>query len=268
MGGAGRWGGTAGHRLTMSRLNAVIVCSVAIGLVAGSSCRRTPDLENGSAGPPAARGSVRGHVRVSGPVPENDPIRMSADPMCNTANAGRRVLDEGVAAAPDGSLATVFVELVGNFPDAPVPAEPVSIDQKGCVYRPRVIGLRAGQALQVRNSDDGLHNVHGISTDRDGFNVSQPLSGTINTFHPHDPGILRLKCDVHTWMVAFVGVVDHPYFAVTGADGAFAFRDVPAGTYSVRTWHERFGTITTPVHVEGGHDAEAGIDIVYRDTPH
>jgi plastocyanin len=191
---------------------------------------------------------------------------MNADPMCNKANGGQLVPDEGVIAADDGSLANVFVELVGNIPDTPVPAEPVTIDQRGCVYRPRVIGIRLGQALQIRNSDDGLHNVHGVSSDRDDFNVSQPISGMTNTFHPHDPGILRLKCDVHTWMVGFVGVVNHPFFAVTGADGAFTLHDVPEGTYSVRTWHELFGAITTPVHVEGGHDAD--VDILYRSTLH
>jgi plastocyanin len=241
-----------------------LVCLIAIG-VAVSACRKTPDLAAGSAGPPVARGSLRGHVRVIGPVPENDAIRMSADPMCSKANGGQRVLDEAVEAAADGSLANVFVELVGNLPETPVPAEPVSIDQRRCVYRPRVIGIRAGQALQVRNSDDGLHNVHGVSDDRDDFNISQPVSGMINTFHPQNPGILRLKCDVHTWMVAFVGVVNHPFFAVTGADGAFSLHDVPEGTYSVRTWHERFGTITTPVRVDGGHDAD--MDVVYRRTP-
>ena len=242
----------------------VIICVAAICAVAVSSCRKPADLEDGPAVSPAARGSVRGHVRIDGPVPANDVIRMNADPMCNKANGGQRVPDEGVAAAADGSLANVFVELVGDFPDTPVPAEPVSIVQRGCMYRPRVIGLRVGQALQIRNSDDGLHNVDGVSTERDDFNVSQPLSGMTNTFHPRDPGILRLKCDVHTWMVAFVGVVAHPFFAVTGADGAFTLRDVPEGAYSVRTWHERVGTITAPVRVEGGHDAN--VDIVYRDA--
>jgi plastocyanin len=250
----------------------VSVCVVAIGLVAVSSCRKALDPGDGSAGPPVVRASVRGHVRVAGPVPESDAIRMNADPMCNKANGGQRVLDEGVKAAGDGSLANVFVELVGNLPDTPVPTEPVSIDQRGCVYRPRVIGVRAGQALQIRNSDDGLHNihgvhgVHGVSNDRDDFNVSQPMSGMVNTFHPHDPGILRLKCDVHTWMVAFVGVVNHPFFTVTGADGAFALHDVPEGNYTVRTWHETFGEITTPVRIEGGHDA--GVDIVFRPALH
>jgi len=242
------------------------ICVLTIGLVAVASCRKTADREDGSAAPPVARGSVRGHVHVIGPLPERDTIRMNADPMCTKANGGQRVLDEGVLAADDGSLANVFVELVGNLPETPVPAEPVSIDQRGCMYRPRVIGILAGQALQIHNSDDGLHNVHGMLPDRDDFNVSQPLSGMTNTFHPHELGVLRLKCDVHTWMVAFVGVVNHPFFAVTGADGAFALHDVPEGTYNVRTWHETLGTITSSVRIEGGRDAE--VDIVYRQALH
>jgi plastocyanin len=231
-----------------------IACVLVIG-VAASACRQRADLDSDSNAPPTARGTVQGRVRLTGAAPANDVIRMNADPMCVKASRGSHVADEAVLAATDSSLANVFVELVGNFPDTPVPAEPVSIDQRGCVYSPRVVGLRAGQALQVRNSDDGLHNVHGTSTDRDGFNVSQPMSGMVNTFRPRDPGILRLQCDVHTWMVAFVGVVNHPYFAVTAADGAFTLRDVPEGTYQLRAWHEKLGTIASEIRVDAARPA-------------
>jgi plastocyanin len=230
-------------------------------VVFAASCRKSAHLQDDVASTPVTRGSVRGHVHLTRPVPENEPLRMGADPMCKKANGGAQVLDQAVVAAPDGALANVFVELVGDFPETPVPAEPVSIDQRRCVYQPRVVGIRAGQALQISNSDDGLHNVHGVSTDRDSFNVGQPTSHIVNTFHPHDPGILRLKCDVHTWMVAFVGVVSHPYFAVTGADGAFSLRDVPTGTYKLRAWHERFGTIESQVRIEADH--EAALEMTY-----
>ncbi len=243
----------------------LVTCSIALGLVAGVSCRNTSDRSEGAGTAPAPRGSVNGHVRARGTVPQNDTIRMSADPMCAKAGAGSHVVDDAVISAPDGSMANAFVELVGDFPDTPVPAEPVSVDQRGCIYRPRVVGVRAGQPLIVRNSDDGLHNVHGVSTGRDGFNVSQPMSGMANTFHPRDPGILSLKCDVHTWMVAFVGVVNHPYFAVTDKDGSFELHDVPAGTYDVRAWHERLGIVTLPVRVESGRAADA--EIVYSAPP-
>ena len=243
-----------------------IACVLAIGVVA-SSCRKPADIDSEAAAAPVARGTLHGHVRVTGAVPANDVIRMNADPMCLKATGGSHAADEAVIAAADGSLANVFVELVGNFPDTPAPADPVSIDQRGCMYNPRVVGLRAGQAVQVRNSDDGLHNVHGVSTDRDGFNVSQPMSGLVNTFRPRDAGILRLKCDVHTWMVAFVGVVNHPYFAVTGADGTFALRDVPEGTYEVRAWHEQLGTIASQVRVESAHEANLEMSYSGRAAP-
>jgi plastocyanin len=237
-----------------------IACVLVVG-VAASSCHRSVDIESEVSTPPVPRGVVHAHVRVTGPVPSNEVIRMNADPMCLKAAGGSHATDEAILAAADGSLANALVELVGNFPDTPVPGEPLSIEQRGCVYRPRVVGLRAGQALQVRNSDDGLHNVHGVSTDRDGFNVSQPMSGMVNTFRPHDPGILRLKCDVHTWMVAFVGVVNHPYFAVTGRDGDVALRDVPEGTYEVRAWHEQLGTILSQVRVDSAR--EASVEMTY-----
>src|SRR5262245_5221841 len=126
-----------------------ITVLIVAACVTASACRNGPDTRTGSPAPGVGRGSVQGHVRLDGPVPENDAVRVSADPMCSKATGGRRVFDEAVVAAPDGSLGNVFVELVGTFPDMPVPAEPVSIDQDGCVYRPRVAGVRVGQALQV-----------------------------------------------------------------------------------------------------------------------
>jgi plastocyanin len=229
---------------------------VTLGIVSTVGCAKAPERPNAL----TTHGAVHGRVRVNGPVPGSDTIHMNADPMCARANAGQPVQNEAVIAAADGGLANAFVELVGTFPDTAVPADPVTIDQRGCVYRPRVVGLRLGQTLKVRNSDDGLHNVHGTSTPRDSFNVGQPMAGLVNDFHPRDPGRLQLKCDVHTWMVAFVGIVDHPYFAVTGADGTFTLPDVPAGTYGLRTWHERLGVKTTQVHVEGGQDAAPEIE--------
>jgi plastocyanin len=241
-----------------------VACLLALG-VAATSCRKAEGIEDQAIVTPVARGAMRGHVHVTGAVAPNDTIRMNADPMCRKATGGTHVTDDAVVAASDGSLANVFVELVGTFPDTPVPTDPVSIDQSACLYRPRVVGLRAGQALQVRNSDDGLHNVHGIATDRDGFNVSQPMRGMVNTFRPRDAGILRLKCDVHTWMVAFVGVVNHPYFAVTSADGAFAIHDIPEGTYEVRAWHEQLGTISSHVRIDS--TKEASLEMNYSGKP-
>jgi plastocyanin len=238
-----------------------MTCLIVIAVIAAASCRKSTDVRHDLASTPVTRGSVSGHVHLTGPVPDNNALPMSADPMCKKATDGQRVMDDAVIAGPDGALANVFVELVGDFPDTPAPVDPVSVDQRACVYRPRVTGIRAGQPLQIRNSDDGLHNVHGVSTARDSFNVGQPMANIVNTFHPRDAGILRLKCDVHPWMVAFVAVVNHQYFAVTDADGAFFLRDVPTGTYNLRAWHERFGTIVSQIRIDA--DQEMTLELAY-----
>jgi hypothetical protein len=194
------------------------------------------------------------------PPTENDVIRMRADPMCGKASGGQRVVQETVVASEDGSLANVFVQLQGVFPSQPAPSAPVTIDQRGCIYSPRVVGLQMGQPLRVQNSDPGLHNVHGVSG-QDEFNIGQPLAGMVNTIQLNHEGIVRLQCDVHGWMVAFVGVVRHRYFAVTGRAGTFELRDVPIGTYTVRSWHERYGALTASVRVQTGQVAD--VDFVY-----
>jgi hypothetical protein len=229
-------------------------------LIMAAACRRASTPE--SAPPPAGGyGTVRGRIRLAVPPPPPEPIRMNADPMCRNAHEGRTMVQEAVVTGADGSLANVFVRLQGDFPDHPAPAAPVTIDQRGCIYTPRVVGLQLGQPLRVANSDPGLHNVHGVSTEGDGFNIGQPLAGLTNTFHPQHEGILRLQCDVHVWMFAFVGVVKHPYFAVTTTDGTFELRDVPVGVQTVRAWHEQYGDLSSSVRVEPGQ--VTAVDIWY-----
>jgi plastocyanin len=232
------------------------------------SCRRTPPEESSLAPEPsAARGTIRGHVRLTGPAPEEVPIRMRADPMCDKANGGKTVRWEAVVADADGNLANVFVRLQGSFPSAAAPTTAVTIDQRGCLYVPRVVGLQLGQPLRVLNSDPGLHNVHGTTKGTDGFNIGQPMAGMVNEFHLKEEGILHLQCDVHSWMVAFVGVVNHPYFAVTGAPGTFEIRDVPVGTHAIEAWHEQYGTLAASVRVEANAVADVNFSYTGQEKP-
>jgi len=202
----------------------------------------------------AGRGTIKGHIRLNGKLPGNPVIRMGVDPMCAKINAGKRVIQETVVASLDGSLANAFVYLSGTFPSTPVPSEPVTLDQQSCIYRPRVIGLRVGQTLQVKNSDALLHNVHGISVHPEGsFNVGQPVAGMVNKFTLKNEEIMfQLKCDVHRWMIAYIGVVNHPYFAVSDTAGTFEIRNVPAGMQTIKVWHEHYGTLTQTLSVKGG----------------
>ena len=199
---------------------------------------------------------------LTGKPPGNPFIRMGVDPKCSALNAGHRVIQESAMVTADGSVANVFVRLDGTFPKTAVPTEPVVIEQRACVYRPRVIGMRVGQTLQIRNDDDLLHNVHSSSAVGNSFNVGQPKAGIVFSFTPRaEEMMLPLGCDVHRWMTAYVGIVSHPYFSVSGPDGTFSIAKVPAGTYTIKTWHERFGELTKKVTVKPG--ATTTIDFAY-----
>src|SRR5262249_35790397 len=136
-------------------------------------------------------------------------------------------------------------------------ATPVDIDQRGCIYTPRVVGLQIGQPLRVRNSDPGLHNVHGGVGSSAEFNIGQPMAGMANEISLKQDGILRLQCDVHGWMAAFGGVVNHPYLGVPDGGGTYEIRDAPVGPHTISAWHERYGRLTSTVRVEGAAPSPA-----------
>ena len=185
------------------------------------------------------------------------------DPKCADMNRGRQVIQEQAMVTADGSVANVFVRLDGTFPQTPVPAAPVVIDQRSCVYGPRVVGVRVGQHLQIRNDDSLLHNVHSSSASSNGFNVGQPVAGAVFDFVPKSPEVMvKLGCDVHRWMTAFVGVMPHPYFAVSDGQGRFSIAGVPPGSYTIKSWHEQFGEQVHRVVVKSAGTATA--DFSYR----
>ena len=192
-------------------------------------------------------------------------IRMGMDPKCAALNAGTRVFDSAVVAQADGSLADVFVRVDGAFPQMAPPTEPVVVAQRRCVYGPRVVGMRVGQTLRIRNDDELLHNVHSSSAKGNAFNVGQPKAGIVFDFTPKTEEIMvKLGCDVHRWMTAYVGVVSHPYFGVSGGGGLFEIDHVPAGTYTIRAWHERLGELSKSVTVRAG--AVSTVDLAYPES--
>jgi len=198
-------------------------------------------------------GTIKGHVKLTGKLPGNPIIRMGMDPMCSKMNAGKRMIQEYVVASIDGSLANVFVRLQGNFSKTPVPAQPVVIDQHQCVYGPRVVGARVGQTVQIKNSDNLLHNIDASSAQKNGFNFAQPRAGLVYEFKPKTEEVmLHLKCDVHNWMNAYIGIVDHPYFSVSNTMGNYEIVNVPPGTYTIEAWQERLGTVKKTITVKAG----------------
>ena len=198
-------------------------------------------------------GTIEGHVKLTGTPPPNAVIKMGADPNCLKINAGKRVLQQTVVTAADGRLMNVFVNVKGSFPQAAASTASAIIDQQGCVYHPRVQGVRVGQTLEVKNSDATLHNIHSMSTRGSDFNVGQPLAGMVYKYQlKTEEVMLHVKCDVHSWMTGYIGVVSHPYFAVTDATGTFTIPNVPAGRQTVQVWHEQYGALTQFVDVKAG----------------
>ena len=194
----------------------------------------------------ATAGTIKGRVLLEGTAPENSVIKMSSDTACGAAET------RGESYVVDhGGLKNTFVYIkdgLGNKYIFDNPTTPVVIDQKGCHYVPHVVGVRTTQPLEIVNSDATLHNVHGMPKDNREFNQGQPVQGLKNDFTFNAAEVLiPLKCDVHSWMNAYVGVVDHPFFAVTGDGGAFELRGVPPGTYTVEAVHEKLGRVSMPV---------------------
>ena len=198
---------------------------------------------------PETAGSIAGTVRLEGTPPPAETVVMKSDPYC---------VDNGGSVTPafvtgtTGALQNVFVYVKEGLGDLrfPVPDTPVVLDQKGCVYHPHVFGIQVGQNLEILNSDTTLHNVHAIPEQNREFNRAQAEVGTRHThvFSTREV-MVPFKCNVHNWMTAFVGVLDHPFFAVTGADGTFRIEGLPPGTYTIEAWHEKLGTRTQTVTI-------------------
>ena len=240
----------------MTSLRQVVCGILVVGLAAGTAACgggsettvETPAAPVTNPVDPATAATVTGRVTLMGQVPAALPITMASDPRCTKTGA----VTETVVADAKGGLQNVFVYVkdgLGNLA-FPVPTTPVVLDQKGCQYRPHVFGVRVGQPVEILNSDATLHNIHAWPVTNQEFNVGQALQGLrhTHTFSTSEV-MVPFKCDVHKWMNAFVGVVDHPFFAVTGADGTFTLKGLPPGTYTVEAWHEKLGTQTQSVTV-------------------
>ena len=213
-------------------------------------------------------GTIKGQVKLTGTLPRNAPIQMGADPNCLKINAGKRVVQETVLLAADGGLGNVFVHVQGTFPPSAAPSASVVIDQQGCVYHPRIQGARVGQTLEVKNSDQTLHNIHSMTTKSNAFNRGQPQAGMVAKFPlKAEEVMLHIKCDVHPWMVGYLGVVSHPYFAVTDATGSFTIANVPAGQHTVQVWHERYGALTQTLEVKAGATTTADFSYTGNEKP-
>ena len=232
-----------------------LALSLAAALAAGACGQKKSEAPAGP--PPNAKrvdaskaGTIAGRVAFEGQAPANAQIKMSGDPVCMRENKDGASFETFVVDA--GGLENVFVYvkngLDGYYFDTPT--EPVKLDQKGCRYHPHVFGVQVGQPLEVSNSDPTLHNVHALPSVNQEFNASTPFTGTrITKRFTAREIMVPFKCDVHGWMNAYAGIVDHPYFAVSANGGKFELKGLPAGTYTIEAWHEKLGTETQSVTI-------------------
>jgi plastocyanin len=203
------------------------------------ACTQEKAPDRGPASPTPAPGvaaSVSGEVLFRGDLPAPTELRMTGD--CAGTVSGQ---DVQVA---HGKLANAFVYVREGLEGVVFgrPQEPVVVDQLGCVFVPHVIGVQSGQPITFKNSDPTLHNVHTMPDKSRAANFGLGVKGASRTIQFGSPEVMvTVKCDVHPWMRAFIGVLDHPHFAVTGADGTFRFENLPPGDYVIESWHERFG---------------------------
>lgn len=209
-----------------------------------------PAEQAGPAVPPDSAATVSGKITFQGSPPAPETIDMSEEPTC-AQQYTETPTQESAVIGPDGGLANVFVYVKEGLASRNwgTPSEGVVIDQHGCHYVPHVLAIQAGQPLIIRNSDGILHNINTKPAKNQGFNVSQPVKMDTQRKFTTAEVMIPVKCDVHGWMHAYIGVQDHPYMAVTGKDGSFTLASLPPGEYVIEAWHERYGTQTQTVTV-------------------
>lgn len=208
--------------------------------------------------PPAWAGKITGVITYEGEVPKLPTVKMDADPICITHH-GKPVESQLLVLGGNKELANVFVHITEGVPPKqyPVPEEPAVLDQKGCIYNPRVMGLRVGQTLKILNPDGTLHNVHAMTQVNEEFNIAMPkFRKEITRVFDKPEFMLSMKCDVHPWMGAWITVLEHPFFNVTGKDGRYVIDNLPAGEYTLQIWHEKLGTQEEKVILAEGEEKE------------
>lgn len=194
---------------------------------------------------PASVARLSGGVSFDGKFPKPRPIDMDQDADCTKLYPGGARLDESMLVDREGGLANAFVYVKTGLEGKlfETPTSPVRIDQKGCWFQPRVFGIQTGQAFEVSNSDPVTHNIHSVAKENRGWNQSQaPEAPMLRRTFALPEVMVPVKCNVHNWMRAWVGVLNHPYFAVSGADGRYVIPNLPPGTYTIAAWHEKLGT--------------------------
>lgn len=210
-------------------------------------------------------GNISCSVAFEGIPPKMSAIKMSADKKCVGMHA-EPVMFQSVIINDKGMLKNVFVYIKEGITGRTSPPKQVSvIDQKGCMYEPHVMGMQVGQPLRIQNNDPLLHNIHALTKINKAFNFAQPKKGMSTETTFTEPEVMvKVKCDVHPWMGCYIGVLEHPFFAVTNSEGTCDIKGLPAGDYILSAWHEEFGTLEQKVKISSEETASVEFKFVGR----
>ncbi|MCI0419179.1 MAG: carboxypeptidase regulatory-like domain-containing protein [Acidobacteria bacterium] len=198
---------------------------------------------------PATAATITGKVSFEGEKPKPRQIRMDAEASCASLHKAP-VYGEEVVVNDNKTLQYVFVYVKEGLGDKTFvkPTEPVVLDQKGCLYTPHMIGVQAGQTVKILNSDPTTHNIHPVPANNREWNTSMSPGGSpLERTFAREEVMIPVKCNVHPWMKSYIGVLKHPFFAVTGRDGTFEIKGLPPGEYTIEAWHEKLGATTQKV---------------------
>jgi plastocyanin len=200
----------------------------------------------------SAASTITGIITFDGKAPALKPLAMDADPDCAKKHTAP-VPNEMLALGTGNTMGNVMVWVSKGLPAGktyPAPTTPVTIDQHGCQYKPHVMGIMVGQPYKILNSDGILHNIHTLPKVNSAFNKGMPATvKEVTTNFPKAETMFHIKCDVHPWMSAYLGVFTHPFYSVTSTDGKFTISGLDPGTYEITAWHERLGTQTATITV-------------------
>lgn len=212
--------------------------------------------QQGPVVPPDSQAYVRGEVQFEGTVPEAEPVDMSQEQFCAAQYQDPEPRTQHVV-VNDGMLQNAFVYVRSGLERSfPTPQQAATLDQEACRYRPHVMGMQVGQPLEIMNSDSVLHNINATPSANRGFNVSQPQAGMTTTRKfAVEEVMVPVACDVHGWMNAYIGVLPHPFYDVSGQNGSVAMDGLPPGEYVIEAWHERYGVMADTVTLAAGDTA-------------
>jgi plastocyanin len=226
----------------------------------------TADTGTSSAGPAYTvtgnEGTITGKVSFQGDPPKMAKLAMDSDAACASKHSGP-VLAEQVAVNSNGTLKNVFVYVKSGLKNSfSVPSDPVVLDQDGCIYKPHVLGIMANQTLKVTTQDQTTHNVHPTPKINREWNESQAPGVELTKSFTRSEQMIPVVCNQHNWMKAYIGVMDHPFYAVTGEDGSFTIKGLPPGEYEIEAWQEKYQAQSQKVTV-GAKESKTA-DFTYK----